>query len=447
MHSGSIRLIGLAAVVVATSFIGGCSSLPLTNKIETTTAAGAYQEALTIVENSQSTYYNGANSLLYYFDRAALLQRLQNYQASSRDLEQAELLIEEFTVTSITQATTSFLVNDMTMDYSGEDFEQVMVNAINALNYLYDQDYQGAGVEARKVNTRLVVLNDKYEGKAVYKEDAFARYLSAFAHEALGDYNSAYIDYKKAYQGFKDYHRFFSMPIPMMIRADLLRLARWQGFEDDYQYWRKEFGRKLPTPSRRPVQQAELMLVVYDGLIPSKRTKYVAAPITTPDDKPYTLKVAFPEFAPREPAISRVRIGTPAGKIYVSQVVEPLSSIAYKNLEQRLGLIAAKAIARATAKYIAAYQVRRATKSSDQGVNLLVGLATNIFTMATEQADTRSWRTLPNRFHIIRLPLEPGRHELEVRVEGLIDGSRPGYPLVVELNKGQKKVLPVFIPN
>ncbi len=432
-------------MVTGVLLLAGCAGTPVTMQVERQTAQGDYQQALSLVTPKQ-TAYKGANILLYYLDKGALLQRLGEYPVSNQELDEAERLMEEFSTTSVTQAAASFLVNDMTMDYSGEDFEQVMVNAIKALNYLYAGDFSGAGVEARKVNTRLLELDDKYQGKAIYSEDAFARYLAAFVYEAQGEYNNAYIDYKKAYKGFIHYNRQFNMPMPEVIKQDLLRLSRWMGFDDEFRRWRRTF-KDQPLPSMRPKKQSEVLLVIYDGLIPSKRTTYTAVPIRTADHEPYVLKVAFPEFSPREPVIGQVRVGTAGGEIFTSQVVEPLSMIAYKNLGQRLGLISAKAIARATAKYIAAYNVRKATHSKNAGVNMLVGLATNVFTYATEQADTRSWRTLPNRFHLVRCPVAAGKQELEIRVEGLQGEPREGFPLSVELKEGQKLVVPLYYPN
>ena len=428
-------------------FLSGCAGMQVAKKVERSMAAGDYAGALAAIEKDKKQYA-GANSLLYYFDRGALLQRTGDYSASSADLEEGELLIGQLYGTSVTEAVASMLVNDMSMSYTGEDFEQVMVHIIKELNYLYAHDLPGAMVEARKVNTRLLQLSDKYGKEAIYKQDAFARYLAAFAREAERDYNGAYIDYKKAYKAFEWYGKHYGMPMPPVIKEDLLRLSRWIGFNDEYRRWRKAFGDDIPEPSNRPQKRSELLLVVYDGMVPVKHTRYVAAPIKDPDGKPYVLKVAFPIFKPRPPALSRVRLGLPDGQVAVSQLMEPLAAIAIQNLDQRIGLITLKAIARATAKYIAAYQVRKATRSKNTGANLLIGLATNIFTYATEQADTRSWRTLPNRFHILRVCLPAGKHDLELRLVSLKGGVRSGgRSLMFDLKPGEKKVMPLYVPR
>lgn len=423
--------------------LAGCGTLRIADRLDRSLEAGDYNGGLAEIEKAQSQYA-GPNSLLYYFDKGSLAQRAGDYAVSNQALEQAELLIEQLYTKSISESAASFLVNDMTLSYSGEDFEQVMVNIMKALNYLYLGDLSGAQVEARKVNNLLLKLSDKYGKEAVYKDDAFARYLSAFAYEAAGEYNDAYIDYKKAYLDFLRYQKYFEMEMPPYIRDDLLRLSRWLGYDDEYSEWRRKFGPEPSDPGRRPKKRSELLLVIYDGLMLPKMTRYVEAPIRDPDDHPYVLKVAFPAFRLRKPSVEALGLSLPDGSWAKAHVMEPLAAIAVRNLEQRIGLISAKAIARATAKYIAAYQVRKATRSGNEGANLVVGLATNIYTWATEQADTRSWRTLPHRMGMFRVALPPGKHDL-VFVAELTDGSRREIPLTVEIKPGEKKALPVYI--
>jgi len=429
-----------AALLLVINLVS-CGGIHVAQQVTNSTVRGDYDAALALLEKEKKQY-SGANNILYYFERGALLQRTSDYKTSIQELNKAEQLIEELYGTSVSQAAASFLVNDMTMDYVGEDFEQVMVNVIKELDFLYLNQLQGALVEARKVNTRLVKLADKYGKKAVYKQDAFARYLAAFAHEADRDYNNAYIDYKLAYKAFKWYHQHYGMPIPRLIKEDLVRLSRWMGFDDQYRQWRKEFGNDIPDPGRRPRQRSEVLLVVYDGIIPEKHTQFISVPIEDPDGNPYTLKVAFPVFRPRPNVVDCVRVGLPDGKVAESELIEPLDAIAIQNLEQRIGLISAKAIARATAKYIAAYQARKMA-----GNNLLVDVATNVFTYVTEQADTRSWRTLPNKFHIIRFPLSAGKHDLEVRIKTTRGTLRSAPPLSVDLKQREKKVIPLYVPK
>lgn len=421
--------------------LAGCATLRVADRIDRDLAAGDYHAGLAAIERAKSQYA-GPHSLLYYLDRGSLLQRVGDYAASNAELEQAEKLIEEFSVASISESAASLLVNDTTLAYSGEDFEQVMVNVLKALNYLYLGDLSGAQVEARKVNTRLLKLGDRYEQDAVYAEDAFARYLAAFAYEAAGEINSAYLDYRKAYSAYQSYEKRFGTPGPSFLADDLLRLSRQLGFEDEYSQWRRQFGRDVAPTPRGQVRPSELLLVIYDGRMLAKGTRFIGTEIRDADNRPYLLKVAFPVFKLHPPAVEGVGLTLPDGTTLTAEVAEPLAVIAVKNLEQRIGLISAKAFARATTKYLAARQLEKAS-----GGNALLGLAANIYSWVSEQADTRSWRTLPFRFSLLRVALPPGTHILDLWAAPYGGAELRTTTVQVELKPGEKKAIPVYLPR
>ncbi len=427
-------------------FVTGCASTRIQDQVTQRLALQDYKGAVELIDKEQGQYA-GANSLLYFMDRGGLEQRVGLYKESNSTLEQAEFLMDELYTKSVSEGVASFLVNDMTMAYSGEDFEQVAVNILKTLNYLYLGDLTGAQVEARKVNNHLLALSDKYGKETIYKEDAFARYLSGFSYESAGEYNDAYLDYKYAYHAYEWYKQHFGIEIPMCLKNDLLRLSQWLRFDEEYQHWRELFGEGVEVPGSKSEKRTEVLLVVYDGIMPAKQTRFSEAPVLDENDHPYILKVAFPVIRAHHPAIGNVRCQNKNGDISEGVVVQPFQEIAIQNLNQRIGGITAKAIARAVAKYIAAVQARRAARSQGEGAALLVALATNVYSVVSEQADTRSWRTLPNRFWIMRMPLTPGRHELTVQITGLHGEARPNETVTVELKKGEKKVLPIYVPR
>ncbi len=431
----------MAGAAVLGLLLAGCATLRVADRLDRDLAAGDPAGGLAAIEQAKDQYA-GPNSLLYYLDRGSLLQRAGEYAASTAELEQAERLIEEFSVTSVSEAAGSMLVNDLTLSYSGEDFERVMVNVLKALNFLYLGDLAGAQVEARKVNTRLLQLGDAYGPDAVYAEDAFARYLSAFAYEAAGELNSAYIDYRKAYEAYRSYEKQFGTPAPWFLARDLLRLSRALGFDDEHQAWRERFGREDPPPALRPKRRSELLLVIYDGRMPAKGTRYTGAQVWDEDRRPHLVKVAFPFFKLHPPAVEAVGVNLADGTTLTAAVAEPLAVIAVKTLEQRIGLISAKAVARATTKYLAARQVQKAS-----GGNTLIGLAADLYSWISERADTRSWRTLPFRFSLLRVALPPGVHTLTLWAAPYEGPELRTFMLQVELEPGEKKTVPVYLPR
>src|SRR5207245_9403545 len=117
------------------------------------------------------------------------------YAESNAQLARAEDRIDALYTVSLHLEAGAFLTNDTTLPYEGEDFEKVMINVIAALNYVSLDRLDDALVEVRKVDQKLNVFNDRNEKKNVYKEDAFARYLSGILYEARGELNDALVAY------------------------------------------------------------------------------------------------------------------------------------------------------------------------------------------------------------------------------------------------------------
>jgi hypothetical protein len=110
-----------------------------------------------------------------------------------------------------------------------------------------------------------------------------------------------------------------------------------------------------------------------------------------------------------------------AGLKVPTELASDISAIARKDLEERLGVIRARAIARATIKFIMAKAASDAAakkygKNSWQALLTQAGGA--VASVATEVADTRAWATLPAQFRVARLYLPPGVHDLTVTYTG-----------------------------
>jgi hypothetical protein len=93
----------------------------------------------------------------------------------------------------------------------------------------------------------------------------------------------------------------------------------------------------------------------------------------------------------------------------------PTGAIAVKNLQNRIGRIRAKAVARAVTKYIANRALQKRAEKEGGAAQLFAYVAGNVATAVSEQADLRSWQTLPDRILVGRVLLPPGRHRIAVQ--------------------------------
>src|SRR5690606_98056 len=139
------------------------------------------------------------NRLLYLMEKGKLEHLLGNYETSNTYLEQAYIMIDDRIRTNAGQAISAKFTNPMAEPYKGEDFEKVTIHYYKALNYFLLGQPAEALVEAKRINIKLLELNDRYaSNKNKYSEDAFSQILQVIIYESTGDINNAFIAYRNA---------------------------------------------------------------------------------------------------------------------------------------------------------------------------------------------------------------------------------------------------------
>lgn len=400
-------------------FISACS--PITHhyiQVEQYVSRQDFLKADSIIEQ-QARRYGAKNALLYDLDRAMTLHLAGQYIESNKFLDLAEQRAEELYTKSLTLEAGALLTNDNTLPYKGEDFEQVMINLVSALNYIYLGEMDEALVEARKVDHKLNLLNDRYEKKNVYKEDAFARYLYGIIYEAKGEANDAWIAYRRAYEAYQDYQTQYGTPIPQMLKPDLLRITDLLGLTEEHQEYLEQFGTISWMRHKEYRRYGEIIFISYNGLSPVKEDSFITAPVPDGEGGVYILNIAMPHFVSRPTDVSHAIVkllGSEGVSTQKTVPVEDITAIAIKDLEDRIGRITAKAIARATTKYFMSRAMREKASKGDKPLpRILSDVGTNLYSLLSEQADKRSWRTLPGEVQMARLLAPPGTYQVEVQ--------------------------------
>ncbi len=320
--------------------------------------------------------------------------------------------------------------NDNATRYSVPSYEQSMLHSYQALNYLYQQDLSGALVEVRRAN--LVQENAlKANQNNIYKsqenlaqqgvsmkslsgrypsmdntigqvkngfQNAYTFYLSALLYEAAGESNSAYIDYKKALEIYPDNH---------FLQQDTTRLATKLNMTDDL----ASFGYKQKTPIVTS-DMGQLVIMIEHGIVASKQDFSLNLPIFTSHNDMRFYSFSLPTYQNNLQHYSPVTL-TYQGKSFNSEEIVRLQSLASKQLKDQLPVI----ITRQVARVIAKEEIRK--QMSKQGGDVGNILA-SLYNITTEKADTRSWSTLPDSIHILRINLASGEHQLQLNVNGKI---------------------------
>lgn len=360
------------------------------------------QTALALLEKQE---HSGRNRLLYLLNKAMLLRMQGEYVASNRAFEEAKHIIQAYSAISVTEQSTSFVINDTTITYTGSPLDRVMLHTYEALNYLELGQLDEARVEALQVDVLLRRLEQDAPDSAL-SVDPFARYLAGMIYEELGEYSDAMIAYRRAYQAYREHARLYAATVPGYLKQDLLRLSHRLGLGDEYRQYRAAFGAMVARNTRSNRDQGRIVLFFSNGLAPVKRE----ASQTIVD--PYSgilVSISLPYYENRPVPVARVRLAA-TGTHSETEVVEDVVGVSRATLQAALPGITARSIARAITKY----QMSRAAQREDD----LAGVLVNIMNVVTERADTRSWLTLPANIQMARLILPPGDHSLELELLG-----------------------------
>ena len=443
----SKRLLYIGGLLCVLFSLQGCSSFAQHYlDVEKNILAGDPERADQLVVEAKKDY-GQRNRLLYLMDRGMTLHLAGRYQESNVFLEDADTLIEDFYTTRVRDEVSAFLFNDTQLPYQGDPYEQVMVNVMKAINYAVLQDIPAALVEARRIDHRLNLITDSV-GKGEYQEDPFARYLAGLLYESSGDVNNAFISYRKAEEGYRLAESWSQVVMPSMLSEDLLRTSKALGLTQEYQGYRQAYP-DVSESGKSHEAMAQVVVLSFNGRGPTKQDVFLDVPISLDalqlialtkngfgrssrrtrgaDSILYGLqgdivRVALPRVLqqPSSVSYSSLRVENEADSFHIdSQRMYDTHAAAKKNLDDEYSSLAIRAVARAAMKMAAAvsigYGARAAVNKKSQAV---VGLAAatiaKIFAIATEEADIRTWRTLPGEIQVARMWVPPGTYSLLV---------------------------------
>jgi tetratricopeptide (TPR) repeat protein len=235
----------LLPIILAMLILAGCTGGTIFSRLNQNLTSGNCPGAIALIDESGEGY-DGNGQLLYLLDSAMVYMQCGDLDAAQARFRDAEDLADRLWTESLTRNALSLVTNDTVTAYAGEDFERVMIHLMSAIGYLQAGQTEDALVEARRLDTLLAVYNDKYDKKNVYKEDAFARYLSGILHEGDGDWDAAFIDYRRAAEVYRDDYRRYGTGLPEMLRVDLMRSASVVGRTVD-------IADLVPLEQHRPV--------------------------------------------------------------------------------------------------------------------------------------------------------------------------------------------------
>ncbi|HET9929305.1 MAG TPA: hypothetical protein VFQ35_01400 [Polyangiaceae bacterium] len=376
----------------------------------------------------------GSEKSLFLLDRAMILQQLDHYELSSRDLELADKQIDLLDLSrNALDSIGKYLFSDDVGRYKAPPYEKLLINTENMVNYLARGDLNGARIEARRLSVMQKYLRDHEDPAQALT--AAGSYLAGFTFEKSGKTSEAlnYYDDALATGAYAS----LAAPVKRLLAQTGSGSARLQ---------------KLAATTTEEIDEtdAEILIVVGYGRVPFKIARRVPIGLAltyvsdalSPTDRARANQLAaqglvtwvnYPELGPAQGSI-----GIPRGRIDgKSAEFEPLATIdleAKHAWDEAKGAVVASAITRMLAR-VATGEVVRQGSGKDSLVGALLSLGVQATLTATDTPDTRSWEALPARLAVSRQRVKPGKHVIDVSVRGLkkqqeVELSSGGFAVV-----------------
>ncbi len=430
-------------VTVLITVLSGCASLQFADifqgyssqmkPVKAAQRQGEFVKAQSILEQRSASNGSYVLSLL---ERARLQFLASDFQASQKTFAQAYVLIEQqrnkakIQISKGIEKLGAVVSNDNAISYQVPYYEQGMLHSYQALNYLFQHDFEGALVEIRRANLVQENALKAYQDE-IYKaeselansgmssgsldgtypsmaesigevkngfQNAFTFYLSGILYEASGELNDAYIDYKRAIEIYPENH---------YLQQDVLRLATKLGMQDDLDEFEQRFG---SYQSEKSESEGQVVILFEQDIVNSKQDVGLNLPIGRSNRGLKFFSFSLPVYRGTLPQHSNLTVSN-AGESYESNELVRIQSLAAKDLQDQLPSLLTRQVVRVVAKEQMRQKLSR--EAGDVG-NILA----SIYNIASERADTRSWSTLPDEVDIVRMSVPTGKQLLQVQVHG-----------------------------
>ncbi|MET0282872.1 MAG: hypothetical protein ABW352_00320 [Polyangiales bacterium] len=380
------------------------------------------------------------DNALFLLDRSTVLQSLQDYTNSSRDLETADKQVEMLDFErSTSHEIGRYLFSDDVGPYKARPFEKLFVNTINMINYLTLGNLSGAKIEARRFAVMQKYLSQVDKDDPTVKLLGPGSYFAGFAFEKTNDFDEAIHYYDEA----------LSCAPWTTLDEPVRRLSQYAG----YQSPRLTKIVKAGKAEEIDPDSGELLVIVAYGRVPALIANRVPIGLALTAAGMYldpvqvqsarrmagqglVTWVNYPVLEPakRSYANPSISVDGKTSDLDTITLVDELMRAAYKKGE---GAIMASAIVRMIARGAVGAGVGVAAgKGSNSGpLGMLLALGTQAALAAADTPDTRSWATLPARIAISRVRVPAGKHTVSIRAQGVsreqqVEVAKGGFAVV-----------------
>ena len=390
-------------------FLNACGAYQLDqaqSEIRTSFASGEYSKTAELISSfEEQEVYQGKDAVLLNLEQGTINHFAGNYEQSSRYFTAAEDYIDDLYTKSVSRAIQSFVVNDNTLAYDGEDYEDIYINVFKSLNYIHLNKLESALVEARRVAYKLNQLDIKYNGlveslaqadttstqpdkwktgKTNIQKSPLGHYLSAVLFAKTNKPDDARIEYQNLLKAYEEHTAVFDYSSPDKEELEVITRP------NDY----------------------NMLLTVFSGRSPVKLQNDIRLYL---EDSDTYLKFSLPTLDIYDSQVHKIEAVVNNSDSHPIPLIEEMDLVATEVYKVKEPIIYARTMVRTFLKAITANELKKSATKEDETLGMFVNALGKIAQETTEKADLRSWQTMPGKAYAKVLQLQPGENEIQVR--------------------------------
>lgn len=367
---------------------------------------------------------------------------------------------DELAKVRVTKEMTSAFLNQAALDYEGTGYDRIMTNVYTALNYLDQGDRDNARIEIHRIGDSQRKNEQRWADK-LKQSQQLAKQNNADVSRAekdpgvkngtsqlLSDFNdpsdqealrnlSAEAAYANPYAEYLQglFYLYSNAPGDREVGRVALRNAAGMMRQNPFAVQDARFGDRAANGGSIPPRT---YVIFETGMAPRREPIQIFIPVFLPNGA-NAIAIAFPRL--RKVGMDEQYLMITAGpKTYQTRILANMDAIVAREFKNDLPTIITRAVISATVKAAANYAADEAARHSNEFVRIGTQISMLAYQAVTNEADLRTWRTLPKYVELASFPTPS---------EGVINLSLPqGTPIPsVRVNPAKSTLVWVRCPS
>lgn len=438
----------------------GCSNITL-RRAQDAYRSSDLHSAQEQIDNFVAKEGSGVDRVIAYLEQGTIRRSRGDLLGSNDSFEIADHAIARFDEqadVSLSKEALAALTNLNSLPYKGYNYDRIMLNTYQAINYLELGEIEAARIELRQAYDRqneAVELNasrieaaeeaakeskrgeggrgtDGYDVNRAKKDGKFR--ASVEAQYAGLDKYQAYADYVNP---FTEWLQGIYYMAEAADDSDLERarksLERVLGMVPDNPYL-KEDVETIEEVSRGGTVPATTYVVFATGTAPARGQVRIDIPLFLLTNDVDYVGASFPRLIMNSNYLSEIHVQV-GPETLQSRLLCDMDGVIAQEFSNDLPVVITKTLIAAGTKAAIAYALKKSTEKEDSWLAIGTRVLASAYQVATNEADLRTWASLPKQFQYVRFPT-PQSRQIQIYTPGRT-------PIPVDLQEGTVNVVMV----